>query len=63
MIGVRVVKSPNGKSRGFGYVYFKCPEVVPSALALDRTAIEGRAMYVSPCEDKRDKPAEFKVNT
>ena len=32
------------------------------ALKLDRTEIDGRAMYVSKCVDKGEKRGQFKVN-
>ncbi|KAF6031803.1 SART3 [Bugula neritina] len=52
---VRIMKGKGDKSKGFAYVEFDKVECVAPALALDRHPIEGRAMYVSPCNRKRSE--------
>ena len=47
------MKGRGDKSKGFAYVEFNSVEPVADALKLDRTAIEGRPMYVSPSTKKR----------
>lgn len=49
---VRLVKHWSGKTRGYGYVDFDNQTNAINALKLDRTPINGRPMFVSPCEDK-----------
>ncbi|XP_067938564.1 squamous cell carcinoma antigen recognized by T-cells 3-like [Watersipora subatra] len=50
---VRLMKSRGDKSKGFAYVEFSTIEPVVSALKLDRADVQGRPMYVSPCNQKR----------
>ncbi|NXP17534.1 SART3 protein, partial [Scytalopus superciliaris] len=57
---VRPVFSNKGTFRGYCYVQFREEESALRALALDRTAVEGRPMFVSPCVDKNKNP-DFKV--
>ena len=64
IVDIRLVKSVNGKSRGFGYIEFHTREEVMSALELDRISILGRPCYVSECRDKeRGTSADFKYGT
>ncbi|NXM36323.1 SART3 protein, partial [Oxyruncus cristatus] len=57
---IRPVFSNKGTFRGYCYVQFKEEESAVQALGLDRTAVEGRPMFVSPCVDKNKNP-DFKV--
>ncbi|XP_050174557.1 squamous cell carcinoma antigen recognized by T-cells 3 [Myiozetetes cayanensis] len=57
---VRPVFNNKGTFRGYCYVQFKEEEAALQALGLDRTAVEGRPMFVSPCVDKNKNP-DFKV--
>uniref|UniRef100_H3AFF2 Spliceosome associated factor 3, U4/U6 recycling protein n=1 Tax=Latimeria chalumnae TaxID=7897 RepID=H3AFF2_LATCH len=58
---IRPVYKQNGTFRGYGYVEFKDEKSALDALRLDRTKIEGRPMFVSPCIDKSKRP-DFKLN-
>ncbi|KAJ7420159.1 Squamous cell carcinoma antigen recognized by T-cells 3 [Willisornis vidua] len=57
---IRPVFSNKGTFRGYCYVQFQEEESALRALTLDRTAVEGRPMFVSPCVDKNKNP-DFKV--
>ncbi|XP_027750182.1 squamous cell carcinoma antigen recognized by T-cells 3 [Empidonax traillii] len=57
---IRPVFNNKGTFRGYCYVQFKEEEAALQALGLDRTAVEGRPMFVSPCVDKNKNP-DFKV--
>ncbi|XP_027545574.1 squamous cell carcinoma antigen recognized by T-cells 3 [Neopelma chrysocephalum] len=57
---IRPVFSNKGTFRGYCYVQFKEEESALQALGLDRMAVEGRPMFVSPCVDKNKNP-DFKV--
>nr|XP_057927176.1 squamous cell carcinoma antigen recognized by T-cells 3 [Doryrhamphus excisus] len=57
---VRLVSSNKGSFKGYGYVQFESPVSVPEALKLDRSEVDGRPMFVSPCVDKNKNP-DFKV--
>ena len=50
---VRIMKSKGDKSKGFAYVEFTSQEGVAEALKIDRTAIEGRPMFISTCNRKK----------
>ncbi|NXO76951.1 SART3 protein, partial [Sitta europaea] len=60
VVEIRAVFNNKGTFRGYGYVQFREEEAAQQALALDRTAVEGRPMFVSPCVDKNKNP-DFKV--
>ncbi|KAK7934120.1 hypothetical protein WMY93_005016 [Mugilogobius chulae] len=57
---IRPVFNNKGGFKGYGYVQFESHISVPEALKLDRTEVEGRPMFVSPCVDKSKNP-DFKV--
>ena len=63
MTDIRLIKNAAGKSKGYAYVEFSDELAVEKALGLDRTPVDGRPMYVSKCEDKKNKPTApvFKV--
>lgn len=58
---IRPVFSNKGTFKGYCYVQFESAASVPAALRLDRTQVEGRPMFVSPCVDKNRNP-NFKVH-
>lgn len=58
---IRPVFSNKGSFKGYCYVQFESAASVPAALKLDRTEVEGRPMFVSPCVDKNRNP-NFKVH-
>lgn len=60
VVEIRAVFNNKGTFRGYCYVQFKEEEAARQALGLDRTAVEGRPMFVSPCVDKNKNP-DFKV--
>ncbi|XP_013909618.1 PREDICTED: squamous cell carcinoma antigen recognized by T-cells 3 [Thamnophis sirtalis] len=57
---VRSIYSNKGAFRGYCYVEFKDEKSALKAFELDRTVVEGRPMFVSPCVDKSKNP-DFKV--
>ncbi|XP_048775052.2 squamous cell carcinoma antigen recognized by T-cells 3-like [Ostrea edulis] len=63
MTDIRLVKSIRGKSKGYAYVEFKDELGMLEALKLDRTPVEGRPVFVSKCEDRSQKKAQFKFST
>ncbi|KAJ8312590.1 hypothetical protein KUTeg_009963 [Tegillarca granosa] len=63
IVDIRLVKTFNGKSKGYAYVEFKDELCVQNALKLDRTNVEGRPMYVSKCEDKNKQKTKFMYST
>lgn len=58
---IRPIFSNKGSFKGYCYVQFESAASVPAALKLDRTQVEGRPMFVSPCVDKNRNP-NFKVH-
>ncbi|RDD39002.1 Squamous cell carcinoma antigen recognized by T-cells 3 [Trichoplax sp. H2] len=60
---VRLVRAPNGKFKGYGYVEFEDELVTQEALKLDRNTIAGRPVYVSENVDKSKHPTEFKFGS
>lgn len=57
---VRPVFSHKGAFRGYCYVEFADEKAALQALSMDRTHLEGRPVFVSPCVDKTKNP-DFKV--
>ncbi|WAR03245.1 SART3-like protein [Mya arenaria] len=59
---IRLIKNFKGQSKGYGYVQFADQLSVSNALAYDRTAMEGRPMYVSRYEERGEtkSKADFK---
>ncbi|XP_054629894.1 squamous cell carcinoma antigen recognized by T-cells 3 isoform X1 [Dunckerocampus dactyliophorus] len=62
---IRLVSSNKGSFKGYGYVEFESSVSVHEALKLDRSEVEGRPVFVSPCVDKNKNPyfKVFKYNT
>lgn len=63
---VRLVKDYRGRSKGFCYVVFSSQDEASQALKKDRELLDGRPMFVSPCEDRKKKNSSkpmFKFGT
>jgi len=60
---VRLVKHPNGKSKGYAFVEFSNYEEAQAALARDNELVKGRPMYISECDPEKKKGPVFKYNT
>merc|ERR1711992_410287 len=58
---VKVMKSDDGKSKGFGFVSFEDPEEAGKACdELNGTDIEGKTVYVGRAQKKAERQAELK---
>merc|ERR1712045_167168 len=58
---VKVMKSEEGKSKGFGFVSFESPEEAGKACdELNGTDIEGKTVYVGRAQKKAERQAELK---
>jgi len=58
---VKVMKSEEGKSKGFGFVSFESPEEASMACdELNNTEIEGKIVYVGRAQKKAERQAELK---
>ncbi|XP_071037200.1 squamous cell carcinoma antigen recognized by T-cells 3 [Parasteatoda tepidariorum] len=63
---VRLVKDYKGRSKGFCYVLYKTQVEAKNALSKDREPLDGRPVYISTCEDKKNNPSfqsKFKFGT
>lgn len=62
---LRLVRDYKGRPKGFCYVEFATQENAVEALKKDRMPLEGRPMFISPCEDKKNNPnrTNFKFRT
>ncbi|XP_025423964.1 squamous cell carcinoma antigen recognized by T-cells 3-like [Sipha flava] len=61
---VLLVRDFKGRSKGFGYVLFEKPEMVPEALKKDRELVNNRPMFVSKCEpDKQSRESGLRFPT
>jgi hypothetical protein len=63
IVSVNIIKSNNGKSRGFGYAEVLSEKDVELALNLDRKMIKGRPIFISKCERENDSRNKFKYAT
>jgi len=58
---VKVMKSEEGKSKGFGFVSFESPEEASKACdELNGSDIEGKTVYVGRAQKKAERQAELK---
>merc|ERR1711976_779691 len=58
---VKVMKSEDGKSKGFGFVSFESPEEASKACdELNGSDIEGKTVYVGRAQKKAERQAELK---
>lgn len=62
VIEVRLVKHPNGKSKGFAFVEFEMVESSAAALKRDNELIRGRPMYISECDPEKRKTFKYNLN-
>uniref|UniRef100_A0A1B0GIB1 RRM domain-containing protein n=1 Tax=Lutzomyia longipalpis TaxID=7200 RepID=A0A1B0GIB1_LUTLO len=63
IVNFDMVKSANGKNRGFCYIELESEEKVKEALQLDRVPINGRPMYISECaREKTQREKIFKYS-
>lgn len=60
IINFNVIKTPKGKSRGFGYAELSTEADVERAISLDRRMLAGRPVFVSRCERDKTHRAGFK---
>ncbi|XP_068988460.1 squamous cell carcinoma antigen recognized by T-cells 3 isoform X2 [Bombus flavifrons] len=60
---VKMIRSYNGRSKGYCYVQLNSKEAVDKALELDRVPIRGRPMFVSRCDpNKTTRESVFKYS-
>lgn len=59
---MELIRSANGKSRGFGYAELDSVESVEKALTLDRKSIHGRPLFVSSVLRDKEQRQKFKYN-
>ncbi len=52
---VVIVRMPDGKSKGFGFVTFADEESFNKAQGLDKQEFKGRSLNVSPARPKEDR--------
>ena len=57
-----LIRSANGKSRGFGYALLETEAEVEKALALDRKSINGRPVFISSVLRDKEQRQKFKYN-
>ncbi|XP_067640903.1 squamous cell carcinoma antigen recognized by T-cells 3 isoform X2 [Eurosta solidaginis] len=62
IVDVTLIRSGNGKSRGFGYAELENETEVEKALALDRIALKGRPLYISSVLRDKEKRQKFKYS-
>ncbi|XP_036318708.1 squamous cell carcinoma antigen recognized by T-cells 3 [Rhagoletis pomonella] len=62
IVNVTLIRSGNGKSRGFGYAELESELEVEKALALDRISLKGRPLYVSSVLRDKEKRQKFKYS-
>jgi hypothetical protein len=62
VVEVRLVKHPNGKSKGFAFVEFETVESAAGALKRDNELIRGRPMYISECDPEKKKAFKYKLS-
>jgi RNA recognition motif-containing protein len=61
VVEVRLVKHPNGKSKGFAFVEFETRSAALAALKRDNELIRGRPMYISECDPEKRKTFKYTV--
>ncbi|XP_053949499.1 squamous cell carcinoma antigen recognized by T-cells 3 [Anastrepha ludens] len=62
VVNVTLIRSGNGKSRGFGYVELENAVEVEKALSLDRISLKGRPLYISSVLRDKEKRQKFKYS-
>ncbi|XP_055843530.1 squamous cell carcinoma antigen recognized by T-cells 3 [Episyrphus balteatus] len=59
---INLIRSVNGRSRGFGYIELEDETEVDKALKLDRKMISGRPIYISSVLRDKEKRQKFKFS-
>ncbi|XP_055911341.1 squamous cell carcinoma antigen recognized by T-cells 3 [Eupeodes corollae] len=59
---INLIRSANGRSRGFGYVELEDETEVDKAIKLDRKLISGRPIYISSVLRDKEKRQKFKFS-
>lgn len=59
---INLIRSVNGRSRGFGYIELSDETEVEKALKLDRKMINGRPIYISSVLRDKEKRQKFKFS-
>merc|ERR1711978_621965 len=60
---VRLIKKPDGKSKGYAFVEFEDRDSAVAALARDNEQLDGRPMYVSEVGQNKKEGSAFKFKT
>ena len=60
---VRLIKKPDGKSKGYAFVEFEGRDSAVAALARDNEQLDGRPMYVSEVGQNKKEGTAFKFKT
>ena len=55
----RVVRDPQGRSKGFGFVEMDDAGAAQAIQALNETDVQGRTVVVNQARPKEDKPRSF----
>ena len=64
IVEVRLIKTRHASKRANSYAYieFTTPDPIQSALALDRSDLDGRPLFVSRFREKGEKPPTAQVH-
>merc|ERR1719225_1432247 len=63
IVEVRLIKKPDGKSKGYAFVEFEDRDSAVAALARDNEQLDGRPMYVSEVGQNKKEGSAFKFKT
>merc|ERR1712112_299639 len=63
IVEVRLIKKPDGKSKGYAFVEFEARDSAVAALARDNEQLDGRPMYVSEVGQNKKEGTAFKFKT
>merc|ERR1719184_221168 len=61
IVEVRLIKKPDGKSKGYAFVEFEARDSAVAALARDNEQLDGRPMYVSEVGQNKKRRSDFQV--
>ena len=59
VVEVRLVKHPNGKSKGFAFVEFETMGAAAAAMKRDNEPSHGRPVYISECDPEKKKTFKY----
>uniref|UniRef100_A0A1A9WWY9 RRM domain-containing protein n=1 Tax=Glossina brevipalpis TaxID=37001 RepID=A0A1A9WWY9_9MUSC len=62
IVNVELIRSANGRSRGFGYMELVNEDEVEKALAMDRKILHGRPLYISSVLRDKQQRQKFKYS-